>query len=103
MKGPQPSSTLKQSILERDKHKCRYCGEIGKFVHHIKARALGGSNDLSNLITLCNPCHMKSHDLPTYKLTGDGVIETIAKRAGNSAHAMLPKEWIGKNVVVKLK
>lgn len=29
--------------------------------HHLVTRAEGGTNAASNLITLCNPCHLKLH------------------------------------------
>ncbi|SNR53792.1 HNH endonuclease [Halorubrum vacuolatum] len=31
-------------------------------VHHVVPRANGGSNDLSNLLTLCSACHRDIHD-----------------------------------------
>lgn len=42
----------------RDESKCKVCGfEIVVEVHHIKPRRDGGSDDLSNLITLCPNHH----------------------------------------------
>ena len=53
------SSGDKLEIIKLDEFRCRYCGtEYGLHVHHIKYRSEGGSNDLSNLITLC----FKHHD-----------------------------------------
>lgn len=52
---------LKYAVIERDKQKCQRCDRRFKksvlSAHHIIARADGGSNDMTNLITLCNPCH----------------------------------------------
>src|SRR3990172_6614553 len=50
----------KQS-LERDNYNCVQCGSQEHVeVHHIQARKDGGSHELSNLITLCEACHMKT-------------------------------------------
>jgi 5-methylcytosine-specific restriction endonuclease McrA len=45
---------------KRDGERCRQCGSIDKLeVHHIKSLAEGGAEfDLSNLVTLCQECHV---------------------------------------------
>ena len=49
---------LKGSILSRDNHRCRICGDTNNLhIHHIRKRRDGGTNDSDNLITLCNSCH----------------------------------------------
>lgn len=50
---------LKEEILSRDQHKCFVCSAVDTQleVHHIVKRRLGGSNDSSNLVTLCTKCH----------------------------------------------
>ena len=30
-------------------------------IHHIKPLSEGGSNDVSNLIPICEPCHKRTH------------------------------------------
>lgn len=58
-----------RDVLNRDNCTCRRCNI--KFdrrylsVHHLTSRANGGSDDPSNLITLCNSCHdyVESNDL----------------------------------------
>lgn len=75
---------LRKKVLERDSYRCRLCGqshggEIAKYqksvrfsfpdksgrvwldvlhVHHITPLTDGGSEKLSNLITLCKRCHL---------------------------------------------
>lgn len=57
-------------ILERDGFACRYCGQkapsVVLHVDHVKARANGGDDSPSNLVTACSACnHGKSaSDLP---------------------------------------
>lgn len=52
--------TRRQCFL-RDNYQCQHCGQIvfGKAAHcdHIKPKAQGGSDLLSNVQTLCSTCH----------------------------------------------
>jgi 5-methylcytosine-specific restriction endonuclease McrA len=57
--------SLRFAILKRDDFRCRICGvtakdgnEIRLTVDHIVARAKGGTDDESNLWTLCWPCNI---------------------------------------------
>ena len=54
------SKSQRQSVLDRDEHRCQNCGDGGDShleVHHIVPRMVGGSNNKTNLITLCQKCH----------------------------------------------
>lgn len=55
-----PAST-RVSVLSRDKYRCIFCGrnskQISLEVDHIIPFSKGGSNDLSNLQTLCIDCN----------------------------------------------
>jgi 5-methylcytosine-specific restriction endonuclease McrA len=52
------SIALWWEILERDDFRCQHCG-VRRFltVDHILPVGLGGTNDPSNLQTLCNSCN----------------------------------------------
>lgn len=69
---PIPYSVRKY-VYQRDNYQCKSCGktqqEIILNVDHIIPLALGGSNDLSNLQTLCVICNtQKKHYLdPRFK------------------------------------
>ncbi len=61
---------LSKSVQTRDGYKCRECGELplqrrsrgGKLeTHHIRPKARGGTDTMSNLISLCDKCHAKKH------------------------------------------
>lgn len=56
--GIEFSRELKESIRMRDKYTCALCSEGGKFVHHIDYDKR--NNSVTNLITLCDPCHGKT-------------------------------------------
>lgn len=53
---------LRPLVLSRDKHLCQECLRNGRHtpaatVDHIRAKANGGTDDLSNLESLCTACH----------------------------------------------
>jgi len=54
--------TIRNIIVARDNETCQQCKaqNVAFDVHHIVSRQRGGSNDPSNLITLCRPCHRKA-------------------------------------------
>ena len=56
----------KAMVLNRDNYTCRYCKgkhKVSKLeVHHIIFRSQGGSDEESNLITLCHTCHRDLHN-----------------------------------------
>jgi len=57
----------RRAVLARDGHQCRTKRCKSKHfleVHHIVPRSRGGTNDESNLITLCSSCHRLIHESP---------------------------------------
>ena len=58
-------ANTKAYVLTRDGYRCQYCKGKSKDkrleVHHIIFRSMGGSDEESNLITLCKTCHDALH------------------------------------------
>jgi len=53
---------LRAKVLLRDGEHCQKCGSKDRLeVHHVTPRHLGGSDELSNLVTLCKKCHARAH------------------------------------------
>ena len=56
---------VKAYVLARDNYTCQCCKNKKKHtrfeVHHIIFKSMGGSDDESNLITLCDTCHKLLH------------------------------------------
>jgi hypothetical protein len=57
----QLSFRKKMSVLSKTEGCCAYCGadvsSAGFVVDHVYPRALGGGNDLGNLLPACSPCN----------------------------------------------
>ena len=52
---------LRRQILQRDNYMCQHCDNTNNLeVHHLQARHKGGTDDLANLITLCENCHIQN-------------------------------------------
>lgn len=59
--APKLPIAKRMQIRARDVS-CRWCGRSGQEVHHIRYRSEeGGSDESSNLVFLCQGCHMRAH------------------------------------------
>lgn len=64
---PYPESEewdrLRKLVYKRDKHTCVNCHKSGVRLnaHHIVPLQSGGSNQLSNLVSVCDDCHAMIH------------------------------------------
>lgn len=58
-RGGRPWRRIRDRILLRDRYACQHCGRVGEDneVDHIVNVAQGGTDDDSNLQTLCPDCH----------------------------------------------
>ena len=76
---------LRIACLMRDGYACQHCGRrnIRLGTHHIQFRAHGGKETLTNLITLCEPCHDRLHEGKlTLKVSGvSGHLDQMAQRS----------------------
>jgi 5-methylcytosine-specific restriction enzyme A len=51
---------VREYVFDRDNHQCKSCGQTTKLsIDHIVPLASGGSNDISNLQTLCRSCNSR--------------------------------------------
>ena len=61
---------IRSLVLERDNFRCKICGKDNSAqVHHIVPRRKGGTEQLSNLVTLCGRCHMLLSPVPDYVIS----------------------------------
>lgn len=98
-KGPNYGfENTKAMVLNRDNYTCQCCKGKHKDskleVHHIVFRSQGGSDDESNLITLCHTCHQNLHKgiiKPKFKGSKKGTLRYAAQM--NSIRVQLLKHY----------
>jgi len=77
-------ANTKAYVLTRDGYTCQKCSDKSKDkrleVHHIIFRSQGGSDDETNLLTLCKTCHDGLH-------AGTITLKRSGKKKGTLAHA----------------
>lgn len=57
------NASVRQYVFQRDRHRCQSCGQTTNLqIDHIIPLARGGSNDISNLQTLCATCNQRKRD-----------------------------------------
>ena len=63
--GSPDWGTVCEAVLKRDNYKCVECGTPSGAteadVHHLLPRSAGGTDEPSNLVTLCDGCHAAHH------------------------------------------
>lgn len=56
---------IRDRVLERDNHQCKYCGARGGSVElevdHVIPISKGGTHEFSNLVTACKDCNLSKH------------------------------------------
>ncbi|THF58198.1 RecQ family ATP-dependent DNA helicase [Ollibium composti] len=60
-----PWQETRRQVLQRDDYRCVSCSTSVKSaeadIHHLLPRSMGGTDELSNLVTLCDGCHASHH------------------------------------------
>lgn len=62
---PTGWATIRQHVLQRDGYRCVSCGvqlkSASADIHHLLPRSMGGTDELANLVSLCDGCHASHH------------------------------------------
>jgi hypothetical protein len=84
--GTAKWKNTRRYIRRRDGDRCRLCQASGAvqrmFTHHIVPRAQGGSDDITNLMLVCQSCHMRLER------------EAQQKAAAPAAASIPPAPWL---------
>lgn len=85
-KRMQISADLRQKVLERDRHKCRYCGDKnGPFqVDHVYPVSRGGITVFENLVTACRKCNRRKSNKIGWLPVPENVEEMIKRSLGEN-------------------
>jgi 5-methylcytosine-specific restriction endonuclease McrA len=71
---------LRRAVLERDGQRCRWCGGYATEADHLRSLALGGVDELDNLVAACKPCNARRGAILGNRIRG-------AQRRGMSSAA----------------
>lgn len=67
--GSEDRRRRRRAVIKRDGDRCRRCGSGADLtLDHVIPKARGGSNKLSNLQLLCEPCNRDKADQPQARL-----------------------------------
>lgn len=93
---------IREQVLERDNWSCRNCGEGSNLVvHHIVPINSQGTNQVTNLVTLCRQCHRSAHnhrwkeesgsspESASRKIFSTEVISTVCRSTRHPLHLAL--------------
>ncbi len=101
---------VREYLLNKWERKCAYCGaeNVPLQVEHIKPKAKGGTNRISNLCLACQKCNQKkeTQDIEKFLAKKPEVIKTIlaqAKRPLKDAAAVNSTRWGLLNTLKKLE
>lgn len=87
MARKQISKKLRFEVFKRDGFVCQYCGahppSVILHVDHIHPVAEGGTNDIDNLITACEPCNLGK---------GAGLLSDAPKSLKEKAESIAERE-----------
>jgi len=78
-KQDRAAIATRSEVRNRDGFKCRACKKRCVDVHHLKLRSRGGTNETSNLVSLCRLCHAKRH-AGELTIVGDDANRTLIFR-----------------------
>ena len=69
----------RRKVYRRDGFRCALCDSTQYIqIHHAVPRGQGGTNNIQNLITLCQDCHALAHGID---LRGWGAKQEVAEQA----------------------
>lgn len=71
----RPHPSIRAEILQRDAHRCRYCGAEATHIDHIVPYAFGGPNTEENLVACCARCNCleRGETFPSWTAKRDAV------------------------------
>ena len=84
---PDAYDEVRRRVLERDGWRCQRCGcRHSLEVHHQVFRSHSGTDEMSNLITLCAACHRSEHGIRGSNLAKFGGNFGNTSTASNVTH-----------------
>ena len=58
----RPVPPTRRTVLQRDSHRCAYCGGGARHVDHVHPRSKGGRHEWTNVVAACVRCNHRKAD-----------------------------------------
>lgn len=58
----RPVPPTRRTVLQRDNHRCAYCGGGADTVDHVHPRSRGGRHEWTNVVAACGRCNHRKAD-----------------------------------------
>ncbi|WP_435186918.1 HNH endonuclease [Halobellus sp. EA9] len=98
---PSDWDERRRRVYERDDYECQRCGRLGGsrggpeddaelHAHHIVPKNEGGTDDISNLETLCHSCHNQIHGHKIDRRRVDRSFSSLIEKSRQSTSASSP-------------
>lgn len=58
----RPVPPTRRTVLQRDAHRCAYCGGCADTVDHVQPRSRGGRHEWTNVVAACVRCNHRKAD-----------------------------------------
>jgi 5-methylcytosine-specific restriction endonuclease McrA len=58
----KPLPPTRRTVLQRDDHRCAYCGSHADTVDHVHPRSRGGRHEWANVVAACRRCNHRKAD-----------------------------------------
>lgn len=64
----RPVPPTRRTVLQRDDHRCAYCGGGADTVDHVQPRSRGGRHEWGNVVAACVRCNHRKADRTLHEL-----------------------------------
>ena len=64
----RPVPPTRRTVLQRDDHRCAYCGGGADTVDHVQPRSRGGRHEWTNVVAACVRCNHRKADRTLHEL-----------------------------------
>lgn len=81
----------RRTVLQRDAHRCGYCGGTADTVDHIHPRSRGGRHEWTNVVAACARCNHRKADHLLSEIGWQLLVTPTAPRAGTALLAAMAR------------
>jgi hypothetical protein len=73
---------LERMVMQRDGHRCRYCGAVATELDHVQPYSRGGLTVVGNLVAACSLCNQSKGDRTPEEWRQAQAVQRLARTLG---------------------